>query len=105
MRTALISDYEIPFHSLSWVFKLMKKNNIRLDPVVSIPAPKYANIVDYLPTLKQHGYEEIKEDQKPDTIIYLVGDDKKYYEYIKKYINKGVKIFYLKINPAGVPML
>jgi hypothetical protein len=104
MKTALISDYEIPFHSLSWVFRLIEKNNIKLDPIVSIPAPKNANIVDYLPTLKQHGYEEIKENDKPDTIIYLVSNEKKYLNYVKRYLNKNVKIFYLKINPAGVPI-
>jgi hypothetical protein len=108
MRTALISDYEIPFHSLSWVFKTMKKNQIRFDPIVKIPGPENANIVDYLPSLKQNGYEEIKDCRpsldKPDVIIYLVSEKKKYYEYVKRYFNQNVKILYLKINPAGVPL-
>lgn len=102
MKTALISDYEIPFHSLSWVFKIMKKNNLMFNPIVKIKAPENANIVDYLPSLKHHGYEEIREDDRPDTIIYLVSNEKKYYEYVKRYVNKNVKILYLKINPAGV---
>lgn len=106
MRTALVSDYELPFHSLSWVFKIMKKNGVIFDPIVKIPAPKNANIVDYLPTLKQHGYEEIKDCRpdfdKPDVIIYLSSNEKKYYEYVKRYFNKNVSILKLTINPAGV---
>jgi hypothetical protein len=101
MKTAIISDYKIGFPALSPVFRLMEKYNIKLDPLVRIPAPNFANVVEYLPGLKNHGYEKLYVGDKPDAIVYLVGDERKYFPWVKMFISENVKILYLRIDASG----
>jgi hypothetical protein len=60
-----------------------------------------ANVVDYMNSLDQYG---IEKSDDPDAIIYCCGKEKKHYDYFKKYFNKNKRLFYIKIDEAGVPI-